>query len=152
MADFSLTRSTLVDAPPDRVRALLEDFRAWQSWSPWEGVDPDLQRTYDGPERGVGARYAWSGNSKAGQGAMEILDCTPDRVSVDLRFVKPFKARNLTTFDLEQAGGGQTRVTWTMTGRRNAAMSLMGRLFFDKAIGRDFERGLASLKAEAEGR
>jgi hypothetical protein len=29
-------------------------------------------------------------------------------------------------------------------------MSLAGRLFFDRAIGRDFDRGLASLKAAAE--
>ena len=29
-------------------------------------------------------------------------------------------------------------------------MGLMGRLFFDKAIGADFERGLAALKQEAE--
>lgn len=46
--------------------------------------------------------------------------------------------------------GDATDVTWTMTGTRNPVMGLMGRLFFDKAIGRDFERGLASLKAEAE--
>ncbi len=37
-----------------------------------------------------------------------------------------------------------------MTGTRSAVMGLMGRLFFDKAIGRDFEKGLASLKQEAE--
>jgi hypothetical protein len=37
-----------------------------------------------------------------------------------------------------------------MTGRRNPVMSLMGKLFFDKAIGADFEKGLAALKAEAE--
>lgn len=39
-----------------------------------------------------------------------------------------------------------------MTGQRNPVMSLAGKLFFDKAIGKDFERGLASLKAAAEAR
>ena len=29
-------------------------------------------------------------------------------------------------------------------------MSLMGKLFFDKAIGGDFDKGLAALKQEAE--
>lgn len=152
MADFSLTRSTTVDAPTDRVVSLLDDFHEWRAWSPWEDVDPDLERAYSGPERGVGARYGWSGNAKAGTGSMEIIECTPTRVSVDLRFEKPFKARNLTAFDLEQAGGGLTRVTWTMTGRRNPLMALAGKLFLDKAIGEDFEKGLARLKAAAESR
>jgi hypothetical protein len=31
-------------------------------------------------------------------------------------------------------------------------MSLMGKLYFDKSIGKDFEKGLASLKSAAEGR
>jgi hypothetical protein len=30
-------------------------------------------------------------------------------------------------------------------------MGLLGRLYFDKAVGRDFEKGLARLKRAAEG-
>jgi hypothetical protein len=152
MAEFSMSRSTTVDAPSDRVHGLVDDFREWPLWSPWEGLDPDLERTYSGPSSGVGSRYRWSGNRRAGQGEMEILESTPSRVSVDLRFLKPFKARNLTTFDLEQAGGGHTRVVWTMSGTRSLVMSLAGRLFLDRSIGKDFDRGLASLKAAAEAR
>lgn len=152
MADFSMSRSTTINAPTDRVHGLLDDFRQWQEWSPWEGLDPALERRYSGPAAGVGSRYHWSGNRKAGEGDMEIVESTPSRVAVDLQFLKPFKARNLTSFDLEQVGGGQTRVVWTMTGQRNPVMSLAGKLFFDKAIGKDFDRGLASLKAAAEAR
>lgn len=149
MADFSMSRATTVDAPAERVHALVDDFREWPRWSPWEGLDPDLRRTYTGPERGVGSHYAWAGNKKAGEGTMEIIESTPSTVAVDLRFLKPFKATNVTRFDLAPLDSG-TRVTWTMTGERGAVMSLMGKLYFDKTIGADFERGLASLKAEAE--
>ena len=149
MADFALSRSTHIDADPARVHDLLDDFRQWRSWSPWEDVDPDLERTYSGPERGVGSRYEWSGNSKAGQGTMEITESDQSKVVVDLRFLKPFKAQNVTRFDLVPAAGG-TDVTWTMTGRRGPVMSLMGKLFFDKAIGKDFEKGLGRLKGAAE--
>jgi hypothetical protein len=152
MPDFSMSRSTTVDAPSDRVHGLVDDFRQWQQWSPWEGLDPALTRTYLGPGSGVGSRYHWSGNRKAGEGEMEIVESTPSRVAVDLQFLKPFKARNLTTFDLEQVGGGHTRVVWTMSGRRGVLMYLAGRLFFDRSIGKDFDRGLASLKAAAESR
>lgn len=152
MADFTMSRSTEIDAPVDRITGLINDFREWPKWSPWEGVDPELQRTYTGPDSGVGAAYAWSGNNKAGEGRMEILESTPTRVAVDLQFLKPFKATNLTTFDVDQAGGGRHRVVWTMTGKRNPLMALMGKLFFDKTIGKDFDRGLAALKAAAESR
>ena len=149
MGDFSLSRSTRVRADAATVHALIDDFREWTKWSPWENVDPDLRRDYTGSVSGVGSTYRWSGNRKAGEGMMRITGSTPTSVVVDLEFLKPFKATNVTTFDLVPAGDA-TDVTWTMTGTRNPVMGLMGRLFFDKAIGRDFERGLASLKAEAE--
>jgi hypothetical protein len=152
MADFSLSRSTRVQAPSGRVHALVDDFREWPKWSPWEGLDPDLEREYGGPHHGVGSTYHWSGNKKAGEGTMRITESTPTSVVVDLQFLKPFKASNITTFTLVPAGdaGELTDVTWTMTGARNALMGIMGKLYFDKAIGADFERGLASLKQAAE--
>jgi len=149
MADFTMSRSISVQAEPARVHALLEDFREWQKWSPWEGLDPALNREYTGPDRGVGSTYHWSGNKRAGEGEMAITESTPTSVVVDLVFLKPFKATNVTSFALTPAGSG-TDVTWTMTGKRSAIMSLMGKLFFDKTIGKAFEKGLASLKAEAE--
>lgn len=149
MADFSMYRSISVQAEPARVHALLEDFREWQKWSPWEGLDPALNREYTGPDHGVGSTYHWSGNKQAGEGEMAITESTPTSVVVDLEFLKPFKATNVTSFALKPSGNG-THVTWTMTGKRSAIMGLMGKLFFDKAIGKDFDKGLASLKAEAE--
>jgi hypothetical protein len=149
MADFSLSRSTTIQAPPDRIHALVDDFREWQKWSPWEGVDPDLDREYSGPDHGVGSTYHWSGNKKAGEGEMAITESTPTSVVADLEFLKPFKATNVMSFALAPTGES-TDVTWTITGRRNVVMSLMGKLFFDKSIGKDFERGLAALKRESE--
>lgn len=149
MADFTLSRSTRIQADPAHVHALLDDFREWQKWSPWEGLDPNLSREYTGPDHGVGSTYRWSGNKKAGEGEMRMTGSTPSGVVVDLEFIKPFKAVNVTTFDLAPTGDA-TDVTWTMTGTRNAVMGVMGALYFDKAIGRDFERGLAGLKQEAE--
>jgi len=149
MAAFEMSRSTTVAAPSARIHALVDDLHAWQTWSPWEGIDPDLQRTYTGPDQGVGAHYAWSGNKKAGEGTMEILESTPSSVVCDLRFLKPFEATNVMRFDLTLSGAG-TAVVWTMTGERGAVMGLMGKLYFDKAVGKDFDRGLAQLKAAAE--
>lgn len=59
MAHTLLTRSTVMDAPVDQVRALIEDLHAWESWSPWQELDPAMQQTYSGAERGIGAKMAW---------------------------------------------------------------------------------------------
>lgn len=110
-----------------------------------------MEKTYSGPDSGVGAKYAWSGNRKVGQGSMEITDASePSSVGIALEFLKPFKASNTTRFSLEPAGEG-TAVTWTMTGRNTLMIRIMG-IFrsMDKMVGPDFERGLERLKSVAE--
>jgi hypothetical protein len=148
MPSFEHVRSTVISAPPATVQALVADLHAWTKWSPWEGLDADLKRTYGGAENGVGARYAWAGK-RSGEGSMVITGAAGDRVELDLDFVKPFKAKNKVVFRFEPESAG-TRVTWTMSGARNVALALMGTLFFDGMIRKDFDKGLAKLKAVAE--
>jgi hypothetical protein len=151
MADFEVVRSTTIAAPAERVHGLIDDFRAWRAWSPWEDVDPALQREYSGPESGVGARYAWEGNRKAGKGSMEIVGSTPDRIDVRLIFEKPWKATNAVVFLLAPAGGDATEVTWRMSGTSSGFAALFSKLVsMDRLVGKDFERGLARMKAAAE--
>jgi len=147
MPGFSSTRTIVIDAPPAAILPLLTDFKEWVKWSPWEGLDPDLQRTYTG--EGVGAHYAWSGNNKAGQGSMTMTSTSPEQVDIDLVFEKPFKAKNQVGFVLTPQGE-KTEVAWSMTGQRNLVFAVMGKLFFDSAIRKDFDKGLAALKAAAE--
>ena len=148
---YTVTRSTTIDAPPARVYDQITNFRNWIAWSPWEGIDPDLERTYAGAESGTGAEYRWSGNRRAGQGRMEITDAAePSRVQIDLAFEKPWKARNDTVFSIEPQGSG-SRVTWSMTGKKTLMTRVMGLVkSMDKMLGPDFEKGLTRLKAAAE--
>lgn len=149
MADFRLSRSIHVAAAPEQVHPHLDDFRRWQEWSPWEDLDPRMRHTYSGAATGVGSTHSWKGNSKVGEGSMTMMSSTSAAVVCDLRFLKPIRARNVSRFDLVPTAGG-TDVTWTMTGRQNPLMRLLGRLLFDRAIAKDFDRGLANLKAVAE--
>jgi uncharacterized protein YndB with AHSA1/START domain len=148
---YTVERSTTIDAPPERVYEEVADFHRWTRWSPWEDLDPKLMRSYSGAESGTGAVYAWSGNRKAGQGRMEIVEAAPpSKVAIDLRFEKPFRARNTTTITIMPAGGG-SEVVWTMTGEKTLATKVMG-IFtsMDKMVGPDFEKGLARLRALTE--
>jgi uncharacterized protein YndB with AHSA1/START domain len=145
---FTVERSAEIGAPPERVWAALVDFHEWPKWSPWEELDPEVRRTYEGPDSGVGTAYSWEGNRKAGAGCMEITEATaPSSLIIDLRFLKPFKSENTTRFTLAPSGE-RTRVTWTMTGPKSFMTRVMG-IFksMDKMIGPDFEKGLQQLDA-----
>jgi uncharacterized protein YndB with AHSA1/START domain len=148
---FTVERSIAIAAPPERVFERIVDFHRWTEWSPWEGLDPNLQRTYRGPDAGVGANYEWSGTRKVGAGRMEIVDATaPSSIGIRLDFLKPFKSHSQTRFTLTADGAG-TNVTWRMQGPKTFMTKVMG-IFtsMDKLVGGDFEKGLAQLKAVTE--
>ncbi|HEY2389167.1 MAG TPA: SRPBCC family protein [Candidatus Binatia bacterium] len=150
---FHLERSTRIDAPPDIVFAQVNDFKNWDAWSPWAKLDPNMTKTLGGPPAGVGATYAWSGNSEVGEGRMAIVESTPsERVGVRLEFVKPFAGNNLATFTFVPQGGS-TNVTWAMDGERNFVGKAIG-LFLnvDSFLGPQFEKGLAQMKTASEAR
>src|SRR5690606_3973181 len=98
-AEFRISRSARMSAPPPEVFAQVNNFHNWQNWSPWEKLDPGLQRTYAGPSEGEGAKYAWDGNDKVGAGNMTITESRPSAlIVVNLEFLKPFEATNVTEF------------------------------------------------------
>jgi uncharacterized protein YndB with AHSA1/START domain len=149
--DFSVQRSASIKAPPEKIYPMLADFRQWPAWSPWEKLDPDMKRTLSGPASGPGATYAWQGSSKVGAGRMEIRQVTaPTKVEIQLDFIKPFEGHNVTDFTLVPRGDA-TEVTWLMRGPAPFVSKLMGVFVdMDKMIGKDFEAGLANLKAASE--
>ena len=147
----TVQRSATIGAAPDRVFAHIVDFHNWGAWSPWDEMDPEMEKKFSGPDSGPGAKYSWSGNRKVGQGRMEIKDATePSSVHIALEFIKPFKARNRTEFSLEPTSDG-TNVTWAMTGKKTFMTRILG-IFksMDSMVGPDFEKGLATLKAVVE--
>lgn len=149
---FRLMRRTRINAPPDRVYALIEDFHAWLRWSPFEKMDPEgtLQRSYSGAPRGLGAVYAWSGR-KTGQGSMEIVEAIPGAlIRIKLDFIKPFPANNMAEYVLKPDGEG-TEVTWSMHGPQRFLFKLMDTVVgTERMMGPVFEQGLADMKKAAE--
>jgi uncharacterized protein YndB with AHSA1/START domain len=147
---YRVTRSRTIGAPATAIFRFVNDFHQWIHWSPFEKLDPNLQRTFSGTESGVGAKYAWLGNRQAGEGNMLITDSVPpERIALDLKFIKPFPSSCLTEFTFSPADRGTT-VTWTMTGKHTTmskAMALVGSM--DKFVGPMFEEGLANLERAA---
>ena len=150
-ADFRVTRSATIAAPPAAVFAQVNDLHNWEAWSPWAKLDPNSKIAYEGPPAGVGAAFAWSGNYEVGEGRMTITESRPNEfVQFKLDFVKPFKGTNTAEFTFKPEGN-QTAVTWSMSGKKNFIMKAIG-LFVscDKMMGGFFEKGLAQMKSVAE--
>jgi hypothetical protein len=110
-----------------------------------------MKRTHSGAANGKGAVYEWEGNRDIGTGRMEITDTSPpSRVSIKLDFIKPFEAHNNVEFTLEP-NGHSTNVTWALHGPASYTSKVMSVVFnMDRMVGKDFEAGLAGLKAVAE--
>ncbi len=149
--DFKITRTDRISAPASAIFPHVNNLKLWDAWSPWAKLDPNAKNAFEGPSEGVGAKMSWAGNSKVGVGNMTIMESRSDEyVQFKLEFQKPMQATNKAEFTFTPEGG-QTSVTWTMTGTNNFMGKVMGLIMnCDKMVGGQFEKGLADLKAIAE--
>jgi uncharacterized protein YndB with AHSA1/START domain len=150
-AEFRVDRSLAVAAPPEAVFPHVNDLRKWTEWSPWEKLDPAMERSYEGAPEGAGAHYAWKGNSDVGHGRMEIAESeAPRRIRIDLEFIEPFTSTATAEFTFQPESGG-TVVTWAIRGKNNFVAKAMHMMMdVNGMIGAYFEKGLANLKSIAE--
>lgn len=148
---FRVERSARIQAPPEKIFALVNDLHSHAAWSPWEKKDPAMRRSHSGAASGKGAVYAWDGNKDIGAGRMEITESSPpSKVVFRMDFIRPFEARNTAEFTLDP-GGEVTTVTWAIYGPSPFVSKVMGVFFsMDSMIGKEFEAGLANLKSLTE--
>ncbi len=148
---FTYSRSIVIAAPASAAFPYFNNMRKWQEMSPYVRLDPSAKYTFSGPESGVGAKIAWDGNGQVGAGSMIIEESKPnDTVRLRLAFLRPFACNNTVLFTLQESGG-QTTVTWAMSGQSKFITKAMGVLInMDKMCGKQFEEGLANLKRLTE--
>jgi uncharacterized protein YndB with AHSA1/START domain len=153
---FRVERSVTIDAPPENIFPLIDDFHNWPGWAPQDKEDPSMKRTYSGAASGTGAVSDWNSTGNAGRGRMSIMESTPPTgLVIKVDFVKPFAAHNLNEFVLRPTSGQgpATKVTWTMQGSNLCVMKLMSTFVnMDRVMGKHFESGLNNLKKAAENR
>ncbi|MEH2512139.1 hypothetical protein V1291_003493 [Nitrobacteraceae bacterium AZCC 1564] len=152
-SEYRVSRTLTMAAPPQDIFAQLNDFHRWEAWSPWAKLDPKAKVSFEGPAAGKGAIFAWSGNSKVGEGRMTLVESTPDSfVRTRTDFVKPFVGSSYSEFTLRPEGNS-TAVSWTMFGQNDfigKAMCLV--ISMDKMLGGEMEKGLTSIKGLVEGK
>ena len=147
---FRVQRQITMQAPPEKIFPLINDYKQWGAWSPWEKKDAAMKRSFSGPAIGKGSAYAWE-SKEVGSGDMLITESVPSSlIKIDLNFSKPFEAHNKVVFTIQPQAGGSV-VNWEMAGPAPLISRVMHVFFnIDKMVGKDFEEGLAAMKAAAE--
>jgi len=150
-SEFRIERSAVIAAPAPAVFAQVDDFHNWEAWSPWAKLDPAAKNSFEGAPAGKGAAFSWAGNNKVGEGRMTITESRPNElIRIKLEFLKPFDATNTAEFTFRPEGE-RTAVTWSMYGHNNfISRAVFLFVNMDKALGGEFEKGLASMKSAAE--
>lgn len=82
--DWTSEAQIEVAAPVAEVYPLVEDLQRWREWSAWNrDAHAEVERTYSGAERGVGARFEWTSEDTAGSGRLEIRAVGPNSIEYE---------------------------------------------------------------------
>ena len=148
--EYEVSREIQIDASPAVVYEQVVNHKNRDVWSPWEEMDPNMTKTYEGPEAGVGAIYKWSGNDSVGTGSLEITEAKEyEMIKSNLTFTSPWESTSEIIWNFEKTDGG-TKATWKVNGELPGYLFWMGQEDMDETMGPDFQRGLESLKKVAE--
>jgi effector-binding domain-containing protein/uncharacterized protein YndB with AHSA1/START domain len=147
---YHVEREIVIDAPASLVFDHVNNHKMRDGWSPWEQMDPDMEKSYEGPESGVGAKYLWSGNDSVGTGTLEIVESVPNEyIKSTLTFTSPWESTSTTAWKFEKIDGG-VKAIWSVDGELPGYLFWMGEEEMDEMMGKDFQKGLSNLKELTE--
>lgn len=149
--EMTVDRSITIDAPVAQVFPHLQYFAKTDAWSPWNKMDPNMEKSIEGEDGTVGAISRWSGNKDVGVGYQKITAIDPGkRVDLDLVFEEPWESQADIYIQAEEVEDG-TKVTWGFRSDtpipENIMMAMMG---MRKALSQDYDEGLSMLKEVVE--
>jgi len=143
----TIVRETLIDAPQNMVHDQIYDLKKWDTWSPWEQSDATIKKTYGPTTAGKGSYYTWD-SKHSGKGKLTITGASSDSINTEVIFDGMGIAKSNYSFFKQD---NNTKVVWSFIYDTafpwNAVNWIMGG---DKSVGKDFEKGLASLKQVCE--
>lgn len=149
-----MERSIVISGTPASVLEEFSNFRKFNVWSPWSQMDPEAKYTFEGPERGVGAKMSWEGE-KSGKGSQETIEYEPGRRVKNLMKFDMMEGAMYSEIFVEEVAEG-TKVTWTYdqdvsgTAPMNAAIGKLFGLGMDSMMGKQYEEGLNAVKKIVE--
>ena len=150
--NYEVNRSIIINKPVVEVFNYLKYVKNQDDWSPWKKKDPNMKQTFEGTDGEVGFISRWEGNKTVGEGEQEIKRIVENEcIETELRFLKPWKSQSDAYIRVVGLEPKQTNVTWGFSGKNKFPFSIfMLFMNMDKAVGKDFEKGLHNLKNQLE--
>lgn len=116
-ANYSVERSTTVQAPKELVFKQVVDFKNWEQWSPWLAMDSTMTFNYGEQTKGAGATYSWTGEN-SGNGKQEMTAVSDmDTIKTHIVFEGMGESDGLWVFTENE--DGTTHVSWSFSGENS---------------------------------
>ena len=146
---YYIQRDILINAPLQKVFdyiKLQNNHDHFNKWREDAMTDTNMKRTYTGTDGTVGFIYGWNGNSKAGEGELEIKAIEEGkRIDSEIRFVRPFVTVGHLTMTTEAISDNQTRVSWSNSSAMKYPLNIMVPMV-EKMLPKDMDISLGNLK------
>jgi|SRR6185436_737513 len=140
-------RSIVINAPAEIVFDEVNTLKKWEQWSPWDKMDPGMEKNYFGPESGTNAGYSWKG-PKTGEGKMTVTDSKPNELIATRLDFGGIGA--MSDYHFEPAEGG-VKVKWTFdSDKTNNPMFRYMNVMMNSMLVNQFDSGLVAIKRIAE--
>ncbi len=148
-SQVNVSRDLVINAPPEKIFPHVANLKAFNKWSPWADMDPDMKVEFSGSGDGLGQVMSWD-SAAMGQGSMKVVESTAnEKLVTALEFGQMGTAS--ARFDLVPDAGG-TKVTWSMISDlgNNPIARWFGPMI-KSDVGDTYAKGLAKLRVVAEG-
>ncbi len=144
---YDASRSAVISATPDQLWPYVSSLQKNAEWTPWAKRDTTMTVEFSGTEGTVGSMSKWGKNDKT-QGEQTVTKLEPNKyVETELKFYMPWGEGISTGYIHLRDTTGGTYMTWGMKGENDFVSKIFASVMnFDKAIGKDFEEGLANLQ------
>jgi len=145
-AQLKLEESETMEAPPNMIYNMVNDFKTWESWSPWQKMDPNAVNTYSEKTSGVGATWSWKGDPKSvGEGTQKIVESIKgEKIRTSLEF-GGFDGLAYSDWNFAN-DGDKTKVTWTFEGAQTPFYLRPFNLLMKGSLKKTYKEGLANLE------
>lgn len=149
--DYDVSRTIIINRPKAEVYAFIRQLKKQPLWMPWYLNDPKIVLKFKGEDGKIGASSYWKGQNRV-EGIQKITKVREGKVlETELLFLRPYKSLSLTYMAVKEVEPERTKMVWGVKGVHKFPASVF-MLFYgmERAIGKDFEKGLQNLKTILE--
>jgi effector-binding domain-containing protein len=146
---MEISRSVVVNAPPEYSFEEVNTLPNWEKWSYWNTQDPNMKVTYGETNQGPGSSYSWT-SEPMGNGKLTLTESIPfNSIKAQLVFSEKDTAQSWYMFEPE---GENTKVSMGISSEfgMNPINRWFGFLMMESMMNEAFDYSLQKIKERAE--